>query len=59
MVDKVTLVGKEVEMLHEILQTCTMYYEAIGDENNAEVVYCNHLESLLKENTIANNEIVW
>ena len=59
MVDKVTLVGKEVEMLHEILQTCAMYYEAIGDENNIEVGYCNHLESLLKENTIVNNEIVW
>lgn len=59
MVSEVTLKGQDVDMLHKILQTCIMYYEAIGDENNIEVGYCNHLESLLKENSIANNEIVW
>jgi hypothetical protein len=61
MVNKITLVGKEVSMLKEILLTCKAYYAAIGDDDNVEVEYCKHLESMLeeKENTVINNEITW
>ena len=61
MVNKITLVGKEVSMLKEILLTCKAYYMTIGDGDNVEVEYCKHLESMLeeKENTVINNEITW
>jgi hypothetical protein len=61
MVNKITLGGKEISMLKEILLTCKAYYAAIGDDDNVDVEYCRHIESMLgeKENTIINNEITW
>ena len=60
-----TLNEEEVNMLCEILKTCEAYYEAIGDEHNVEVGYCEHLRDKLwaqedsGEIVQCNNEIWW
>ena len=66
----VTLNEQEINMLTEVLKTCQMYYEAIGDENNVEVGYCKHFQEKLdlqglgdeetaEEEVTCNNEIWW
>jgi hypothetical protein len=32
----------ELAHIKEIFKTCIMYYEAIGDEDNPEAVYCRN-----------------